>query len=162
FAIHGGALPVLGRGTLELALLPVTPNPSDGPPRLTFTLSEPAVVRLSVIDVTGREVATLGGEVRAAGRHELPGDPGAAGGRRHGARGHLLRPARGRPRAARPSLRPIPVGGAFALWFAGATRETPDSSSRASPPLVCWRYARDSGTRAAFALWFAGATRETR
>jgi subtilisin family serine protease len=48
-----------GPGRLEEALGPVRPNPSRGAFRVEFTLPRPMPVRLLVLDLQGREIATL-------------------------------------------------------------------------------------------------------
>lgn len=53
---------------LALALAPPTPNPSDGPTRLAFTLPEAGPARIEVLDLAGRRVAMESGSF-AAGTH---------------------------------------------------------------------------------------------
>ena len=53
------------------SLLPPAPNPATGAVRLGFVLETAADVRLSVVDVLGREVATVLDGPRAAGRHDV-------------------------------------------------------------------------------------------
>jgi DNA-binding beta-propeller fold protein YncE len=55
---------------LEFALAPLAPNPSRGPVRTEFALPRESHVRLSVIDLMGREVAVLANGTYSAGRHE--------------------------------------------------------------------------------------------
>ena len=62
-AAEGGA----GTG-LRLA---ASPSPTAGPGRVSFHLDVPSDVRLSVLDVLGREVAVLADGPRAAGPHEV-------------------------------------------------------------------------------------------
>ncbi len=50
------------------------PNPARGSVRLALALAAPAAVRVTVVDVRGREVATLADGDRAAGRHALSWD----------------------------------------------------------------------------------------
>jgi hypothetical protein len=70
FTIRGlNAAPVAGE--LLLALLPPTPNPAVGRLQMSFTLPEAAPVRLMIVDVTGREVATLVDGERPPGRHRV-------------------------------------------------------------------------------------------
>ncbi len=57
----GGGLPV------RFALSKVAPNPARGAVRIDYDLPREANVRLSVIDVTGREVAVLASGARPAG-----------------------------------------------------------------------------------------------
>ena len=53
------------------------PNPSAGTARVVYSLPEAGVVRLSVVDMRGREVATLVNGARAAGWHEAQVDAGS-------------------------------------------------------------------------------------
>ena len=55
---------------LEFALAPLAPNPSRGPVGTEFALPRESHVRLSVIDLQGREVAVLADGTYPAGRHE--------------------------------------------------------------------------------------------
>jgi len=55
-----------------LALAPVYPNPMRSGGTFAFALPQPAHVRLSVLDVQGREVLVLADEDRGAGWHMLP------------------------------------------------------------------------------------------
>ena len=57
-----------------VALSAPSPNPSRQISRVTFTLNEAAPVRLSVQDVSGREVARLAEGTYAAGNHEASWD----------------------------------------------------------------------------------------
>jgi len=50
--------------------LSVVPSPSHGVSRIGFTVPHEAAVRISVVDVEGRTVATLADAVYSAGRHE--------------------------------------------------------------------------------------------
>jgi hypothetical protein len=52
--------------------LAVTPNPASGNARITVVLAESGSIRLSVVDVLGREVARPADGPRAAGRHVVP------------------------------------------------------------------------------------------
>jgi len=54
----------------EFALAPLSPNPSAGPVRAEFALPHESQVRLSVIDLQGREVSVLVDGTLPAGRHE--------------------------------------------------------------------------------------------
>jgi subtilisin family serine protease len=58
----------------RLALAPVRPNPMRGTGIIAFALPRSADVRLSVLDVQGREVAVLVDGERPAGRHEVAWD----------------------------------------------------------------------------------------
>ena len=53
----------------EFALAPVMPNPGRGPFTVTYALPRSAPVRVSVIDVQGREIAVLADGELPAGRH---------------------------------------------------------------------------------------------
>jgi len=53
-------------------LHPARPNPFRSATTVTFDLTRPGAVRLSVYDVSGRRVATLLNEVREAGSHNVP------------------------------------------------------------------------------------------
>jgi uncharacterized repeat protein (TIGR02543 family) len=60
-----------GLETTELALGAISPTPTlSGPARITFALPREARVRLSVIDLQGREVATVVDATYRAGWHE--------------------------------------------------------------------------------------------
>ena len=74
FEIKNGVLAVGSGVELQLALLPPTPNPAAGRLRLSFTLPVAASVKLIVLDVTGREVATVVDAWQPAGRHEIVWD----------------------------------------------------------------------------------------
>ena len=56
---------------LALRLLPPAPNPAAGPVRLGVVLETAADVRLSVVDVLGREVAAVLDGPLPAGRHDV-------------------------------------------------------------------------------------------
>jgi uncharacterized repeat protein (TIGR02543 family) len=56
---------------LELALGLVAPNPSRGPLTIPFSLPRESQVRIRVLDVQGRIVASVADGVFAPGRHEL-------------------------------------------------------------------------------------------
>jgi DNA-binding beta-propeller fold protein YncE len=69
---------------LAFALAPLSPNPTRGPLRARFALPRESRVRLSVIDLQGRDVAVLVDGMLPAGRHEATwntnaGRPVAAG-----------------------------------------------------------------------------------
>jgi hypothetical protein len=55
----------------RVEFLPTSPNPARHSTRLSFELPAPAVVRLDVISVEGRRVATLLSRRFDAGRHQL-------------------------------------------------------------------------------------------
>jgi hypothetical protein len=65
-----GLLGAPGRGASELALGAISPTPTSGPARIAFALPREAHVRLTVIDLQGREVATVADATYPAGRHE--------------------------------------------------------------------------------------------
>lgn len=62
----GGVAPT---GAADLELAQVGPNPTSGGGRFEFALRSAAAVRLSVLDVQGREMAVLAAGEFAAGRH---------------------------------------------------------------------------------------------
>ena len=59
---------------LVTSLGPARPNPSRGAAELRLTLAKPAVVRVEVLDVTGRHIRTLESRSFTAGVHELSWD----------------------------------------------------------------------------------------
>jgi agmatine/peptidylarginine deiminase len=63
-----------------LALDPVTPNPFNPSAKVRFHLPEAAPVRLSVMDITGREVARLIDRTLTAGDHQVMWEGRTAGG----------------------------------------------------------------------------------
>ena len=65
----GGTAGEAGAEALGTRLVSVTPNPAAGRAAVSFTLAEAADVRLSVLDVLGREVAVLAEGVQASGDH---------------------------------------------------------------------------------------------
>jgi hypothetical protein len=67
------------RGQGGLALAPPAPNPARGTLRLSFDLPRAMRVRLDVVDVQGRVVATLAEGDLGAGRHERAWDVSVAG-----------------------------------------------------------------------------------
>ncbi len=68
------------RPVVSFELAPVQPNPMRGSARIGFALPSASHVRLSVIDVQGREVAVLAEGDYEAGRHQVRWD-GTYGGR---------------------------------------------------------------------------------
>ena len=62
---------------LEFALAPLAPNPARGPVRATFTVPHECHVRLSVIDLMGREVVVIADGSYPEGRHEASWDSNA-------------------------------------------------------------------------------------
>jgi hypothetical protein len=67
--------------TLAFALGAISPNPARGPVSVEFSLATAAKVRLSVIDVQGREVATLASGAWPAGRYHAKWDGSGRQGR---------------------------------------------------------------------------------
>jgi hypothetical protein len=66
--------------TSGIALAPIVPNPTHGRAHMSFALPHATQVRLSVLDIQGREVAVLAQGTYEAGRHSLQWDGhGAAG-----------------------------------------------------------------------------------
>lgn len=53
----------------EFALLRVSPSPASGPVRVEFSLAHESSIRLDVLDLQGRRVATLVDGAHRAGRH---------------------------------------------------------------------------------------------
>lgn len=66
---------------VAFALAPPSPNPALQFSRIHFDLAAPTAVRLSVLDVSGREVALLAQGDRPAGRHEVTWDGRTTDGR---------------------------------------------------------------------------------
>jgi hypothetical protein len=60
-----------GTTTHGLSLAQNVPNPTTGMTRIAFALPSGATVKLVVVDVTGRKVATLVSQWLAAGEHEV-------------------------------------------------------------------------------------------
>lgn len=80
FSIRGGAIAdeaTLETPSFELALAPITPNPARGALRIAFTLPREQTLRLSVLDVQGRECAVLADGVHRAGPHEVAAQDGS-------------------------------------------------------------------------------------
>jgi hypothetical protein len=69
FVLRIGTGAVVGEGVSEVSLSPVAPNPSSGTARVGFAIPEAGPVRLTVVDVRGREVAVLVDGAMPAGRH---------------------------------------------------------------------------------------------
>jgi uncharacterized repeat protein (TIGR02543 family) len=69
FAIGGGTLAAPGAPVTEFALSPLVPNPTRGAVTIEYSLPVEARVRLTVVDVQGRQVATLVDGVCPVGRH---------------------------------------------------------------------------------------------
>ena len=64
-----------------LSLAPIAPNPARGGSRVDYALPRELPVRVSVVDLAGREVAVLASGVEPAGRHSVAWD-GSRGGAR--------------------------------------------------------------------------------
>jgi flagellar hook capping protein FlgD len=75
----------------EPMLAPVRPNPVIGTAQLAYSLAKVGPVRLTVHDVSGRQVALLVDETQEAGRHELVWSPTGANGQRLAAGFYLIR-----------------------------------------------------------------------
>ena len=71
FTIRLRPTAVDGAAIADFALSPIVPNPARGRARIAFAVAHEARVRLSVHDVSGREVALLVDGVRPPGRHEV-------------------------------------------------------------------------------------------
>ena len=69
FAIQDPTTGVPGGASSEFALGAVVPNPSRGAVQFEYALPRDAHVRVSILDVQGREVAVLASGVQPAGRH---------------------------------------------------------------------------------------------
>lgn len=69
-----------GRPVTLFELPPVWPNPSRGAGRVGFAVPRTASVRLSVLDVQGREVAVLAEGVYDPGRYQVVWDGSGRGG----------------------------------------------------------------------------------
>ena len=76
----GAGLASAEAGVTEVELSAVAPNPSSGSARVSFAVPEAGTVRVSVVDVQGREVAVLVDGSVSAGRHEARLDRGLAAG----------------------------------------------------------------------------------
>jgi hypothetical protein len=60
-----------GKPVTEFAISKVSPNPSPGPTAIEFTVPRMANVKVSVLDVVGREVAQLASGPHPAGRYNV-------------------------------------------------------------------------------------------
>ena len=72
----GDALAAAERAAPEVALSAIAPNPFASSARVTFSVPDPTAVRVTVVDVRGREVAVLLDGPVGAGRHEATLDAG--------------------------------------------------------------------------------------
>jgi hypothetical protein len=84
FTIVDNSTAVGGGPVTAFALGPVQPNPSRGDVRLQYQLPREAHVRLSVLDVQGREVALLVNGAMGAGHHAGTWSGPSGSGQRHG------------------------------------------------------------------------------
>ncbi|HKQ59531.1 MAG TPA: T9SS type A sorting domain-containing protein [Candidatus Eisenbacteria bacterium] len=69
---------VSGQPAPGFALGPVSPNPAPGIAQVDVMLPREARVKVSVVDLSGREVAVLADGLRPAGSHHLAWSPGAS------------------------------------------------------------------------------------
>src|SRR5207247_2544079 len=66
-----GLVGVEGEGpVIEFALGPPRPTPTSGSARIDYALPRECGIRLSVLDVQGREVTRLADGMQTAGRHQ--------------------------------------------------------------------------------------------
>jgi serine protease AprX len=72
--LNGGAVGVEPGADLRTRLAPAVPNPSSGNTSLSFVLSRPQRVRLTVLDVAGRLVRTVVDSRAEAGAHQVSWD----------------------------------------------------------------------------------------
>lgn len=79
FAIEDPTAGVHGGPVTEFALGAVVPNPSRGAIQFEYALPRDARVRVSVLDVQGREVTVLANGVHNAGRHTVQWSGARAG-----------------------------------------------------------------------------------
>jgi hypothetical protein len=70
-AIFGPIAATAGRRIREFSLGPPSPNPSAGAVRVEFEVPRKTTVRLRVLDVQGREVATLANADQEPGLHQV-------------------------------------------------------------------------------------------
>jgi hypothetical protein len=61
---------VAGQPLGEFALASIAPNPTDGPTRITFVVPRAAPVRVSIVDVAGREIVELVNGTVPPGRYD--------------------------------------------------------------------------------------------
>jgi uncharacterized repeat protein (TIGR02543 family) len=69
FSIGGGSVSAPGLAVTEFALSPLVPNPTRGAVTIEYSLPVESRVRLTVVDLQGRQVATLVDGVQPLGRH---------------------------------------------------------------------------------------------
>ncbi len=78
-AYFGPIMVQLDGATLAFGLSRIAPNPAIGPVGIDFALARDAKVRVSVVNVLGREVAELANGEFAAGSHHVRWDRAATG-----------------------------------------------------------------------------------
>ena len=79
----------------KLTLYPGFPNPFAAQTTLSYDLPEPALVRISVYDVLGKEIGLLVDDVQAAGRHSVSWDARSRAGNPLGAGVYFVRMSAG-------------------------------------------------------------------
>ncbi|MCH8276188.1 MAG: T9SS type A sorting domain-containing protein, partial [Bacteroidetes bacterium] len=79
----------------KLTLYPGFPNPFAAQTTLSYDLPEPALVRMSVYDVLGKEIGLLVDDVQAAGRHSVSWDARSRAGNPLGAGVYFVRMSAG-------------------------------------------------------------------
>ena len=77
FTITSGGLAVGPGGNAAFALEPVAPNPSRGRAQLSYVVPRESHVRLTLLDVQGRELAVMADATIEAGLHAVSLDAGA-------------------------------------------------------------------------------------
>jgi uncharacterized repeat protein (TIGR02543 family) len=75
FAIAPDALGARGAEITQFALEPIVPNPARGMASIAYTVPREASVRLTVVDVQGRQIATLAAGVHSPGRYRVTWSP---------------------------------------------------------------------------------------
>lgn len=55
----------------EKVLFPVTPNPTEATPEISFSLPQPGPVDISIIDLSGRTVSGFQGRIFSSGHHSV-------------------------------------------------------------------------------------------
>ena len=74
--------PIKGQAPVKaFALEMVAPNPASGPLRVNFAVAKATPIRLEVLDVQGRVMATLADGVYPAGRYQAMWDGAGNSGR---------------------------------------------------------------------------------
>jgi len=77
FAIASGALAVGPPAEARFTLAPAAPDPACGLSRVSYVVPRQAHVRLTLLDLQGRELATLAEGEREPGRHSATLDAAA-------------------------------------------------------------------------------------